>query len=101
MKNLKRVSVALMLALGTTFAMTSCGGGEDAAKALEEMGKDLENAVDEAAAEIETEVEVVEEEMPCEEGKCGDAMEGDSAATCEGGDVIEEVIEVVEEETGH
>ena len=30
MKNLNKLSVALMLALGTTFAMTSCGGAAEA-----------------------------------------------------------------------
>ena len=32
MKNFKKLTVALMLALGSTFAMTSCGETPDAAK---------------------------------------------------------------------
>ena len=33
MKNLNKLSVALMLALGTTFAMTSCGEATEEAAA--------------------------------------------------------------------
>ena len=36
MKNLNKLSVALMLALGTTFAMTSCGEATEEATATEE-----------------------------------------------------------------
>lgn len=98
MKNLKRVSFALMLALGSTFAMTSCGGGEDAAKALEGLGEDLKDAAEAAEVEAEVEVETEEVEMTCEEGKCGDAMD-DSTATCGDGEAVEET--AVEETTEH
>ena len=88
MKNLNKLSVALMLALGTTFAMTSCG---DAAEA---------DAHTDAAAHTE---EAHTEEAHAEEAHAEEVA--DSTATCEGGEEMEEATceggEATEEEAAH
>ena len=93
MKNLKKLSVALMLALGTTFAMTSCG---DAAEA---------DAHTDAAAHTDAEAEVVAEEVVVEEVVAEEVVAEDSTATCEGGEEMEEATceggEATEEEAAH
>ena len=78
MKNLKKLSVALMLALGTTFAMTSCGGAAEA------------DAHTDAAAHNEEAVAAPEEAAPEE-------VAPDSTATCEGGEDAEATCEGGEE----
>ena len=78
MKNLKKLSVALMLALGTTFAMTSCGGAAEA------------DAHTDAAAHNEEAVAAPEEAAPEE-------VAPDSTATCEGGEAAEATCEGGEE----
>ena len=92
MKNLKKLSVALMLALGTTFAMTSCGDAAEADAHTDAAAHTEEAAVVEAEAEVEVEAEV---EMTCESGEATDSTatcEGgeEAEATCEGGDHAEE-----------
>ena len=67
MKNLKKLSVALMLALGTTFAMTSCGDAAEAEAHGEETTTGHE-APEEAAPE-----EAAPEEMACEGGESIDS----------------------------
>jgi hypothetical protein len=71
MKNFKKLSVALMLALGTTFAMTSCG---DAAEET-------------ATTEEATPEEVVEEVVADSTATCEGGEEAE--ATCEGGEEVE------------
>ena len=80
MKNLKKLTVALMLALGSTFAMTSCGDAE-----VKEEGKDTKSAPakaghseadhSEAAAIIEGAEEMTEEAMEEAEAMTEEAME--------------------------
>ena len=88
MKNLNKLSVALMLALGTTFAMTSCGGAAEA------------DAHTDAAAHTE---EAHTEEAHAEEAHAEEVA--DSTATCEGGEEMEEATceggEATEEEAAH
>jgi len=93
MKNLNKLSVALMLALGTTFAMTSCG---DAAEA--DAHTDAAAHTEEAHAE-----EAHAEEAHAEEAHAEEVA--DSTATCEGGEEMEEATceggEATEEEAAH
>jgi hypothetical protein len=65
MKNLNKLSVALMLALGTTFGMTSCGDA-----AIEESATELPPAVEEVAEEevVVEDVVVVEETVAADDG---------------------------------
>ena len=81
MKNLNKLSVALMLALGTTFAMTSCGD----------------------AADTHTDAAAHTEEAHAEEAHAEEVA--DSTATCEGGEEMEEATceggEATEEEAAH
>ena len=83
MKNLNKLSVALMLALGTTFAMTSCG--------------------DAAEADAHTDAAAHTEEAHAEEAHAEEVA--DSTATCEGGEEMEEATceggEATEEEAAH
>jgi len=83
MKNLKKLSVALMLALGTTFAMTSCGGAAEA------------DAHTDAAAHNEEAVAAPEEAAP--EEAAPEEVAPDSTATCEGGEAAEATCEGGEE----
>ena len=79
MKNLNKLSVALMLALGTTFAMTSCGGAAEADAHTDAAAHTEEAHAEEAHAE-----EVADSTATCEGGE---EME---EATCEGGEATEE-----------
>ena len=67
MKNLNKLSVALMLALGTTFGMTSCGDA-----AIEESATELTPAIEEVDAEEVDAEEVVVEEVVVEETVAAD-----------------------------
>jgi len=93
MKNLNKLSVALMLALGTTFAMTSCGGAAEA-----DAHTDAAAHTEEAHAE-----EAHAEEAHAEEAHAEEVA--DSTATCEGGEEMEEATceggEATEEEAAH
>jgi ABC-type nickel/cobalt efflux system permease component RcnA len=93
MKNLNKLSVALMLALGTTFAMTSCGGAAEA-----DAHTDAAAHTEEAHAE-----EAHAEEAHAEEAHTEEVA--DSTATCEGGEEMEEATceggEATEEEAAH
>jgi len=98
MKNLNKLSVALMLALGTTFAMTSCG---DAAEA--DAHTDAAAHTEEAHAEEAHAEEAHAEEAHAEEAHAEEVA--DSTATCEGGEEMEEATceggEATEEEAAH
>ena len=60
---MKKLVTLVMIAAATTFAMTSCGGGEETANAFEDMlneaAAEMEAADEEAAEEMETAVEEV------------------------------------------
>ena len=61
---MKKLVTLVMIAAATTFAMTSCGGGEDAANAwADAMTESLEEAAEEMEEAIEEVEEVVEEEV--------------------------------------
>ena len=83
MKNFKKLSVALMLALGTTFAMTSCGGAAEADAHTDAAAHTEEAHAEEAHAE-----EAHAEEAHAEEAHAEEVA--DSTATCEGGEATEE-----------
>ena len=99
MKNLNKLSVALMLALGTTFAMTSCGGAAEADAHTDAAAHTEEAHAEEAHAE-EAHAEEATEEVAVEE-----VVAEDSTATCEGGEEMEEATceggEATEEEAAH
>ena len=82
-----------MLALGTTFAMTSCGGAAEADAHTDAAAHTEEAHTEEAHAE-----EAHAEEAHTEEV-------ADSTATCEGGEEMEEATceggEATEEEAAH
>ena len=82
-----------MLALGTTFAMTSCGGAAEA-----DAHTDAAAHTEEAHAE-----EAHAEEAHAEEAHAEEVA--DSTATCEGGEEMEEATceggEATEEEAAH
>ena len=84
MKNLNKLSVALMLALGTTFAMTSCGGAAEADAHTDAAAHTEEAHTEEAHAEEAHTEEVADSTATCEGGE---EME---EATCEGGEATEE-----------
>jgi len=98
MKNLNKLSVALMLALGTTFAMTSCGGAAEADAHTDAAAHTEEAHAEEAHAE-----EAHAEEAHAEEAHAEEVA--DSTATCEGGEEMEEATceggEATEEEAAH
>jgi len=98
MKNLNKLSVALMLALGTTFAMTSCGGAAEADAHTDAAAHTEEAHTEEAHAE-----EAHAEEAHAEEAHAEEVA--DSTATCEGGEEMEEATceggEATEEEAAH
>ena len=98
MKNLNKLSVALMLALGTTFAMTSCGGAAEADAHTDAAAHTEEAHTEEAHAE-----EAHAEEAHAEEAHTEEVA--DSTATCEGGEEMEEATceggEATEEEAAH
>ena len=86
MKNFKKLSVALMLALGTTFAMTSCGEGTeepahtDAADAVmgdvdAEAAELIEAAADAAAAMGDVDAADVDAAAAAMEAAAAAAME--------------------------
>ena len=96
MKNFKKLSVALMLALGTTFAMTSCGEAKTDAEAeaiVDGLVEEVETVVEEVAVEIEEVEETTDSTATCEGGEEAEATcEGgeEAEATCEGGEEAEE-----------
>ena len=67
MKNLNKLSVALMLALGTTFAMTSCGGAAEADAHTDAAAHTEEAHTEEAHAEEAHAEEAHAEEAHAEE----------------------------------
>ncbi len=103
MKNLNKLSVALMLALGTTFAMTSCGGAAEADAHTDAAAHTEEAHTEEAHAEEAHAEEAHAEEAHAEEAHTEEVA--DSTATCEGGEEMEEATceggEATEEEAAH
>ncbi len=87
-----------MLALGTTFAMTSCGGAAEADAHTDAAAHTEEAHTEEAHAE-----EAHAEEAHAEEAHTEEVA--DSTATCEGGEEMEEATceggEATEEEAAH
>ena len=84
---MKKLVTLVMIAAATTFAMTSCGGGEETANAFEDM-------LNEAAAEMEAAVEEVETAVE-------ETMDSTATETTEEGATEEGATEEVEETEGH
>lgn len=60
---MKKFVTLVMIAAATTFTMTSCGGGDEAATALENFAEEMEAATEEMEHATEEAVEEVEEAL--------------------------------------